>query len=211
MRRTSSWRSICLYPSENGRCTIIVKKFRSQNAQIFGYVYQNTNGQKHGLVWKIQSFLSNEICMVHPVAGLLWERQFEKVLLKNTVAKKFQIGNVCSLTEKKDYSYLCMWTISNWLGRNKTLTQCGKYLWKTLIWADRHHSLTICWCCTQRECKTSKDIVDNYRTMFESRISAGENRKASILWETWRKHFLMFPWYGRSCKETCRTILRTGE
>ena len=27
--------------------------------------------------------------------------------------------------------------------------------------------------CTQRQCEKSKDIVDNYRTMFESRISAG--------------------------------------
>ena len=26
--------------------------------------------------------------------------------------------------------------------------------------------------CTQRECQTSKEIVDNYRSMFESRISA---------------------------------------
>ena len=28
--------------------------------------------------------------------------------------------------------------------------------------------------CTQRQCEISKDIVDNYRAMFESRIS-GEN------------------------------------
>ena len=35
--------------------------------------------------------------------------------------------------------------------------------------------------CTQRQCQASKDIVDNYRTMFESRISAGEeDRKTSI-------------------------------
>ena len=27
--------------------------------------------------------------------------------------------------------------------------------------------------CTQRQCEISKDIVDNYRTMFESPISAG--------------------------------------
>ena len=27
--------------------------------------------------------------------------------------------------------------------------------------------------CTQRECQISKNIVDNYRSMFESRISAG--------------------------------------
>ena len=31
--------------------------------------------------------------------------------------------------------------------------------------------------CTQRQCQTSKDIVDNYRTMFESRISAGGTEK----------------------------------
>ena len=31
--------------------------------------------------------------------------------------------------------------------------------------------------CTQRECDTSKDIVDNYRNMFESRISAEAKEK----------------------------------
>ena len=31
--------------------------------------------------------------------------------------------------------------------------------------------------CTQRPCKISKDIVDNDRTMFESRISAGTTEK----------------------------------
>ena len=31
--------------------------------------------------------------------------------------------------------------------------------------------------CTQRQCEINKDIVDNYRTMFESRISAGGTEK----------------------------------
>ena len=31
--------------------------------------------------------------------------------------------------------------------------------------------------CTQRQCQISKDIVDNYRTMFESRISAVSGQK----------------------------------
>ena len=31
--------------------------------------------------------------------------------------------------------------------------------------------------CTQRQCGMSKNIVDNYRTMFESRISAGATTK----------------------------------
>ena len=40
-------------------------------------VYQNTNGQNHGPVSKTQLFLLNGIC-----ARLLWERQFEKILLQ---------------------------------------------------------------------------------------------------------------------------------
>ena len=31
--------------------------------------------------------------------------------------------------------------------------------------------------CTQRQCQTSKDTVDNYRTMFDSRIFAGRTEK----------------------------------
>ena len=31
--------------------------------------------------------------------------------------------------------------------------------------------------CTQRECQISEDIVDNYKSMFGSRISAGRNEK----------------------------------
>ena len=31
--------------------------------------------------------------------------------------------------------------------------------------------------CTQTQCDISKDIVDNYRAMFESRISAGGTEK----------------------------------
>ena len=34
---------------------------------------------------------------------------------------------------------------------------------------------------TQRQCETSKDIVDNYRTMFESKISAGATEKITML------------------------------
>ena len=36
----------------------------------------------------------------HPLAGLSWERQFDKVLLK-LLGRKFLIGNAFSLTEKK--------------------------------------------------------------------------------------------------------------
>ena len=72
----------------------------------------------------------------HPLAGLLWERQFGTLL-----GKKFQVGNAYSYTVKKDYFYLCMWMTSNWLARKKTLIRCGKYSTNQSIWENQHNSL----------------------------------------------------------------------
>ena len=62
----------------------------------------------------------------------------------------------------------------NWQERNRTSTQCGKHsdLKEPTSFLD-HVYLG----CTQRQCEISKDIVDNYRTMFESKISAGATEK----------------------------------
>ena len=35
----------------------------------------------------------------------------------------------------------------------------------------------VCWGCIHRECQISKDIVENHRNMFESRISVGVTEK----------------------------------
>ena len=43
--------------------------------------------------------------------------------------------------------------------------------------------------CTQRQCEISKDIVDNYRTKFESRISAGGTEKLPYF-----ENFLISSW-----------------
>ena len=69
----------------------LFKKFQSQNVQIFGYVYQNTNGQNHGPAWKTQSFLLNEIGMV-----TLWQDYYGKgnsrKFFWNTVGKGSKLG-----------------------------------------------------------------------------------------------------------------------
>ena len=63
---------------------------------------------------------------------------------------------------------------SNWLERNKTLIRCGKVLNKEVDLEEPTSFLDHVYLgCTQRQCEISKDVVDNYRTMFESRISAG--------------------------------------
>ena len=55
------------------------KKFQNRNVQTFGFVYRNTNGQNHGPVWKTQSFLSSEICMV-----ILWQDYYGKGNLRKS-------------------------------------------------------------------------------------------------------------------------------
>ena len=108
----------------------------------------------------------------HPLAGLLWERQFEKVLLKHGWEK---IPNwECLFVHREEGLFLSVYVDDIKLaGKNTILIRCGKYS-KKLIWENQHLSLIMyTWGCTQRQCEVSKNTVDNYRTMFESRISAG--------------------------------------
>ena len=62
----------------------------------------------------------------HPSAGLLGERQFEKILLTNG-SEKFSYLECLFVHSEKSYSYQCMWMTSNWMERNKTLIRCVKY------------------------------------------------------------------------------------
>ena len=55
----------------------------------------------------------------HPLAGLLWERQFEKILLKHGWEKGLN-WEFLFVHRQKGYSSQCMWTISNWQARQKT-------------------------------------------------------------------------------------------
>ena len=49
----------------------------------------------------------------------------------------------------------------------------------------------VCLGCTQRECLTNKDIVDNYRNKFESKISAGATEQ--LIYFILRKLAQTFP------------------
>ena len=76
----------------------------------------------------------------HPFGRTVMGKAIRESSIWTLFGKKFQIWNACSLTERKDYSCLCMWTIFNWLERNRTSTERGKYSWKTLVWENRHLS-----------------------------------------------------------------------
>ena len=75
----------------------------------------------------------------HPLAGLLWERQFEKILLKHGWEK---IPNwECLFVHREKGLFLSVYVDDkNWLERNTILIPCGKYSTKKSIWENQHLS-----------------------------------------------------------------------
>ena len=186
----------------------LFKSSLNRNVQTFGFVYHDTNGQNHGPVWKIQWFLLNEICTV-----ILWKDCYGKGNLRksywNTFGRKFPIGNAYSYTVKKDSSYLCMWMTSNWLERNKTLTDVESTQQRS--WFGRTNMFL--WSCIlglysktmwnkQRYCRQLENHVwiQNFRR---------SNWKITMLGNS--EYLFMVLWHGRSCQEMCGTILWVGE
>ena len=109
----------------------------------------------------------------HPLAGLLWERQFEKVLLKHGWEK---IPNwECLFVHREKGLFLSVYVDDIKLaGKKHNIDPMWKVLNKEVDLGEPtsfldHEYLG----CTQCQCEVSQNIVDNYRTMFESRISAG--------------------------------------
>ena len=109
----------------------------------------------------------------HSFAGLLWERQFEKILLKYGCEKVPNWECLFVHREKGLFLSVCVDDIKL-AGKKQNLDPMWKVLNKEVDLGEPtsfldHENLG----CTQRQCQICKDTVDNYRTMFELRISAG--------------------------------------
>ena len=108
----------------------------------------------------------------HPLAGLLWERQFEKILLKYWMGE-FPIGNALFVHREKGLFLSVYADDINLAGKKQNIHPMWKVLDEEVDLGEPSSFLDhVHLGCTQRQCELSKDIVDNYRTMFESRISA---------------------------------------
>ena len=108
----------------------------------------------------------------HPLAGLLWERQFEKILVKHGWEK---VPCLFVHREKGLFSFICVCGLA---GKKQHIDPMWKVLNEEIELGEPTSFFDhVCLGCTQRQCEISKDTVDNYRTLFESRISAGETEK----------------------------------
>ena len=105
------------------------------------------------------------------------ERQFEKVLLKHGWEK---IPNwECLFVHREKGLFLSVYVDDIKLaGKKHNIDPMWKVLNKEVDLGESTSFLDHVYLgCTQRQCEVSQNIVDNYRTMFESRISAGRLEK----------------------------------
>ena len=145
----------------------------------------------------------------HSLAGLLWERQFEKILLKYGWEK---VSNwECFSSTAKKGLFLSVYVDNTKLaGKKQNIDPMWKALNKEFDLGEPTSFLDHVYVgCSQRQCEISKDMVDNQWTMCESRISAGENWKTTMLGKS--SCFFVVLRYGRSCQEMCGTILWVGK
>ena len=102
----------------------------------------------------------------HLLAGLLWESQFEKILLKHGWEK---VSNwECLFVHRQKGLFLSVYVDDFKLaGKNQNLDPMWKVLNKEVDLGEPTSFLDHVYLgCTQRQCEISKNTVDNYRTMF---------------------------------------------
>ena len=104
----------------------------------------------------------------HPLGGLLWERQFEKILLKCGWEK---VSNWdCLFEHRQKRLFLSVYADDLKLaGKKQNIHPMWKVLNKEVDLGEPTSFLDHVYLgCTQRQCEIRKDIVDNHRTMCES-------------------------------------------
>ena len=124
--------------------------------------------------------LERNLCS-HPLAGLLWKRQFEKILLQHGREK---VSNwECLFVHRQKGLFFSVYVDDIKLaGKKQNVDPMWKLLNKEVDLGEPTSFLEhVYLSCTQRKCEISKDIVDSYRTMFESRISAEEQKSFHTL------------------------------
>ena len=191
LRGTRSRRSICLYRSENGRCSKIVKNSQigvsrhldsSTTTQMAKIMVQYGRPSCSSWAESVRSSFGRTI-----MRKAIWENP-----IKARLGEGFQLGMLIRTPWKRVILIcVCGWRKIGWK-ETKTLIRCGRYSTKKSIWENQHLAWIMCiWDALKDNVEISKDVVDNSRNhVWIAKLPAG-----------------MVLWYGRSCKEMCGTIL----
>ena len=116
----------------------------------------------------------------HPPAGLLWERQVEKICW-DWDGKKVPNWECLFVHRKRGLAQSVYVDDTNMAGREEekhNLSPMWRKLMKLVGLGDPTSFLDHVYLgCTQRECKSNECIIEEYRKMFETRLSAGPAEK----------------------------------
>ena len=113
----------------------------------------------------------------HPLAGLLWERQFEKILLE--YGWEMVSNWECLIVHREKGLFLSVYVDDIKLaGKTENMEPTWTILMEDVDLGEPTSLLDHVFLgCTQRECQISNGIVATYRDIFESRSSAGATEK----------------------------------
>ena len=182
-------------------------EFQSQNVQISGYVFHDTNGQNHGQTLKAQLFLLNEICPdTHLLASC--EKGSSRKFQWNSDGEKYQIVNVYLFIEKQGIFLSVYVDDVKMDGKKQNMAPMWKKLLKHVDLDEPTSFLDHVFLgCTQRECKPNEIINEEYRKMFESQVSAGATEKVPGWRKTSRKKTVAWSYdmegHAQKCVERC--------
>ena len=156
---------------------LLKKKIPNRNAQTCGFVYHDTNGTSwfsmEDPVVPLERNLYGHPCGIAVMGKAIWENPIEVRL-----GEGFQLGMLVRTPWKKGL-FLSVYVYDIKLaGKKQNIDPMWKVLNKEVDLGEPTSFLDhVHLGCTQRQFKISKDIVDNYRAMFESRISAEGTEK----------------------------------
>ena len=142
-------------------------------------------------------------------AALLWERQFQKILLQHGLAK---VSNwECLFVHNdKGLSFLVYVDDRKFAGKNQNFDPKCKVLNKEVDLGEPTSFVDHVYLgCTQKTMWNKQWYCGQLKSHVWIEKCRGENRVASILWEC--SFFFMVLGYGRSCKEVCGTIFWVGK
>ena len=119
----------------------------------------------------------------HPLAGLLWKRQFEKILLQHG---RENVSNwECLFVQREKGLFLSVYVDDIKLaGKKPNVEPMWKLPNKEVDWENQHLSVIMyTWAALKDKCEISKDIVDKLQSHVRITTFRQRNRKTSILRE----------------------------
>ena len=178
---------------------------------MFGYVFHDTNGQKHGRKLKILWYLLNESLYGHPLAGLLWERQFQQALLELGWEKIQNWG--CMFVHRKQDLFLSVYVDDiKMAGKKQNLAP----MWKKLMKKRRYwRTYIISWPRVFGMHPEGMQTKWSHHWTLHKKVRityfCWSNREITGMAKTSRTNRGVVLRHGRTCSEMCWAILWIGK